>query len=101
MASALNGSHHLHEHDMIERNHHQRKLDLTLDQLVLNMQADRTKSRDSQLYAFQAAVSVLELARANPDDDLSVVRRAHARLASLCQPRRRSKRVSCPRHAHL
>jgi hypothetical protein len=53
---------------MIERNDHQRKLDLTLDQRVRNMQAAWTKSRDFQLYAFQAAVSVLEFARANPDD---------------------------------
>jgi hypothetical protein len=45
-----------------------RKPELTLDQAVKTMQAAWTKFRDAQLYAFHAAVPVLELARANEDD---------------------------------
>jgi hypothetical protein len=45
-----------------------RKPELTLDQAVKNMQAAWTKFRYAQLFAFHAAVPVLELARAHPDD---------------------------------
>jgi hypothetical protein len=45
-----------------------RKPELTLDQAVKNLQAAWIKFRDAQLYAFHAAVPVLEFARANEDD---------------------------------
>jgi hypothetical protein len=53
---------------MTEENNEQRKLKLTLDQAVKTMQAAWTKFRAAQLYAFHAAVPVLEFARANEDD---------------------------------
>jgi hypothetical protein len=46
----------------------QRKLELTLDHAVKNMQVAWNTSRYAQLYAFHAAVPALEIARANPDD---------------------------------
>jgi len=45
-----------------------RKPKLTLDPAVKNMQAKWAYSRDAQLFAFHAAVPVLEFARANPGD---------------------------------
>jgi hypothetical protein len=53
---------------MDEDDREDRKPELTLDQAVKNMQAKWTKVRDAQLYAFHAAVPVLERARANEDD---------------------------------
>jgi hypothetical protein len=53
---------------MEESDRQDRKPELTLDQAVKTMQAAWTKFRDAQLYAFHAAVPVLELARANEDD---------------------------------
>jgi hypothetical protein len=52
---------------MDEDDREDRKPELTLDQVVKNVQAKWTKFRDAQLYAFHAAVPVLELARANED----------------------------------
>jgi hypothetical protein len=53
---------------MTDENNDQGKPELTLDQAVKNMHAAWTKFRDAQLYAFHAAVPVLEFARANEDD---------------------------------
>jgi hypothetical protein len=53
---------------MEEGDRQDRKPELTLDQAVKNMQAAWTKFRDAQLYAFHAAVPVLEFARAHEDD---------------------------------
>jgi hypothetical protein len=53
---------------MTAENNEPRKPVLTLDQAVKNMQAAWTKFRDAQLYAFHAAVPVLEFARANETD---------------------------------
>lgn len=52
---------------MDENDREDRKPELTLDPVVKNMQAAWAKFRDTQLYAFHAAVPVLELACANPE----------------------------------
>ena len=53
---------------MTEKNQQKRKLKVTLDHAVKHMQAAWTRVRHAQLYGFHAAVSALEIARANEDD---------------------------------
>jgi hypothetical protein len=53
---------------MTAENNEPRKPKLTLDQAVKNMQTAWTTFRNAQLYAFHAAVPVLELAHANEND---------------------------------
>jgi hypothetical protein len=53
---------------MDENDREDRKPELRLDPAVKNMQAAWAKFRDTQLYAFHAAVPTLEFARANEHD---------------------------------